>query len=105
MTRRLTNRFPIWEHDIPAIGPALGTADETIRFVKRFYDYADLPAVFDADALNVLAGALPPTKKVRMLTPHPAEMGRLIRKSAREVQTERLGAAQDFARHSGATSR
>ena len=86
-----------------AVGPGLGTGDETIRFVKRLYEEAETPAVFDADALNALAGALPPTKKVRVLTPHPGEMGRLIGKSTKEVQADRLGAAQSLARESGAT--
>jgi NAD(P)H-hydrate epimerase len=59
--------------------------------------------VFDADALNALAGALPATKKNRILTPHPGEMGRLTGKSTKEVQADRLVAAQELARQSGAT--
>jgi hydroxyethylthiazole kinase-like uncharacterized protein yjeF len=86
-----------------AIGPGLGTADETVRFVKQVYADADLPAVVDADALNALAGALPSTTKIRVLTPHPGEMGRLIDKSAKEVQADRLGVSQDLAQRSGAT--
>jgi ADP-dependent NAD(P)H-hydrate dehydratase / NAD(P)H-hydrate epimerase len=85
-----------------AAGPGLGTEDETIRFVKRLYEEADIPGVFDADALNALAGALPPTQKTRVLTPHPGEMGRLTGKSTRQVQADRLGAAQALARESGA---
>jgi hydroxyethylthiazole kinase-like uncharacterized protein yjeF len=86
-----------------AIGPGLGTADETVRFVKHVYEEADLPAVVDADGLNALAGALPATTKIRILTPHPGEMGRLIGKSAKEVQADRLNVSQDLARSSGAT--
>lgn len=86
-----------------AIGPGLGTEDETVRFVERIYAEADAPAVVDADALNALAGSLPHTDKIRILTPHPGEMGRLIGKSAKEVQADRLGTAQQFAQQSGAT--
>jgi NAD(P)H-hydrate epimerase len=86
-----------------AAGPGLGTEAETVRLVKRLYDEAGIPAVFDADALNALAGALPSTKKIRVLTPHPGEMGRLTGKSTKEVQADRLGAAQELARQSGAT--
>jgi ADP-dependent NAD(P)H-hydrate dehydratase / NAD(P)H-hydrate epimerase len=86
-----------------AIGPGLGTAEETVRFVKQVYEDADLPAVIDADALNALAGALPATTKIRVLTPHPGEMGRLIGKSAKEVQADRLKVSQDLAQRSGAT--
>ncbi len=86
-----------------AIGPGLGTEDETVRFVKRLYEEAEAPAVVDADALNALAGALPKTNKIRILTPHPGEMGRLIGKSTKEVQADRLGVAQQLAEKSGAT--
>jgi ADP-dependent NAD(P)H-hydrate dehydratase / NAD(P)H-hydrate epimerase len=86
-----------------AIGPGLGTADETVRFVKQVYEEADLPAVVDADGLNALAGALPSTTKIRVLTPHPGEMGRLIDESAKEVQADRLKVSQDLAQRSGAT--
>jgi NAD(P)H-hydrate epimerase len=86
-----------------AIGPGLGTEEETVRFVKQVYEEADLPAVVDADGLNALAGALPQTTKIRVLTPHPGEMGRLIGKSAKEVQADRLQVSQDLAQRSGAT--
>ena len=85
-----------------AIGPGLGTEDETVRLVKSLYGDAEAPAVFDADALNALAGALPKTTKVRVLTPHPGEMSRLTGKSTKEVQADRLGAATELARDSGA---
>jgi ADP-dependent NAD(P)H-hydrate dehydratase / NAD(P)H-hydrate epimerase len=86
-----------------AIGPGLGAAEETVRFVKQVYEEADLPAVVDADGLNALAGELPSTTKTRILTPHPGEMGRLIGKSAKEVQADRLKVSQDLAQQSGAT--
>jgi NAD(P)H-hydrate epimerase len=85
-----------------AIGPGLGTEDETVRFVKRVYEQAGVPAVVDADALNALAGSLPHTDKIRILTPHPGEMARLTGRSTKEVQADRLGIAQQFAGESGA---
>jgi ADP-dependent NAD(P)H-hydrate dehydratase / NAD(P)H-hydrate epimerase len=105
MTEPLEGSLPdlLKDMTVLAIGPGLGTADETVRFVKQVYQEVDLPAVLDADALNALAGALPPTTKRRVLTPHPGEMGRLIGKSAKEVQADRLKVAQDLAQHSGAT--
>ena len=57
-----------------------------------------MPAVVDADALNALAGDLPHTDKIRILTPHPGEMSRLMGISTKEVQADRLGNAQSFAR-------
>jgi len=87
-----------------AIGPGLGTEDETVRLVKKLYEDANVPAVFDADALNALAeSGLPRTDKIRILTPHPGEMSRLSGKSTKEVQADRLGLAQQFASQNGAT--
>lgn len=86
-----------------ALGPGLGTEEETVRLVRRIYEEAELPAVVDADALNALAGHLPRTDRVRILTPHPGEMGRLTGKSVKEVQADRLGTARQFAHDCGAT--
>ena len=86
-----------------ALGPGLGMGREAVRLVKRLYAEAPVPAVVDADALNALAGALPQTDKIRVLTPHPGEMARLTGKPVKDVQADRLAAAQDLARHSGAS--
>jgi NAD(P)H-hydrate epimerase len=87
-----------------AVGPGLGTENETVQLVQRLYAEAETPAVCDADALNALAGVLPKvTDQIRILTPHPGEMSRLAGKSIKEVQADRLGTAQTFARESGAT--
>ncbi len=86
-----------------ALGPGLGTEEETVRFVKKLYAEAELPAVIDADALNALAeSGLPRTDKIRILTPHPGEMSRLIRKLTKEVQADRVGVAQQLSAESGA---
>jgi NAD(P)H-hydrate epimerase len=86
-----------------AVGPGLGTEDKTVRLVKTLYEQGEIPGVFDADALNALAGSLPHTDKTRILTPHPGEMSRLIGESVKEVQADRLGVAQELAKTSGAT--
>jgi len=57
------------------------------------------PLVIDADGLNLLAGefsgaTLPPA----ILTPHPAEAGRLLGCSAGEVQADRVGGACELAK-------
>ncbi len=86
-----------------AVGPGFGTSPDAVRFVTRLYTESSLPAVFDADALNILAADLPKTDKIRILTPHPGEMGRLVGISTKEVQADRLDHAQALARKSGAT--
>ncbi len=86
-----------------ALGPGLGTAPEAVRLARELYEGADIPAVVDADALNALAGSLPRTSRIRVLTPHPGEMARLTGKSLKDVQGDRLGCAQRLAAESGAT--
>jgi NAD(P)H-hydrate epimerase len=83
-----------------AVGPGLGTSPETVRFVKRLYAESEVHAVFDADALD---GELGHTDKIRILTPHPGEMSRLMGISTKQVQADRMGNAQSLAKQSGAT--
>jgi hydroxyethylthiazole kinase-like uncharacterized protein yjeF len=85
-----------------AIGPGLGTEEETVRLVRELYTSVELPMVVDADALNALAGSDLRTDKIRILTPHPGEMGRLAGKSSKDVQRERLESAQTLAQQSHA---
>jgi NAD(P)H-hydrate epimerase len=84
-----------------AIGPGLGHGDEIVRLVQTVYEQAEVPAVVDADALNALAGELPRTEHLRILTPHPGEMGRLIGKTPQQVQADRLSVAREFASVNG----
>ena len=85
-----------------AMGPGLGTEEETVRLVRALYEQVEIPAVVDADALNALAGVLPRTNKIRILTPHPGEMSRLAQKSIKDVQSDRVATAQHLADKSGA---
>jgi NAD(P)H-hydrate epimerase len=86
-----------------AIGPGLGTADETVSLVRDLYESVDLPVVIDADGLNAMAETDLKTGRIRVLTPHPGEMGRLLGKSAKEIQASRLECAESLAERSGAT--
>ncbi len=63
----------------------------------------DVPIVLDADGLNILARLFPEKTKRKLprgnwiLTPHPAEAGRLLGARASEVQQDRVSAAQHIA--------
>ncbi|HEX4807912.1 MAG TPA: NAD(P)H-hydrate dehydratase [Bryobacteraceae bacterium] len=105
MTVRLENDLSetLAKKTVIALGPGLGTEEPAVRLVKTLYEHENTPFVVDADALNALAGSLPKTDKIRVLTPHPGEMSRLTGKSVKEVQADRLGAAQELAKESGAT--
>jgi NAD(P)H-hydrate epimerase len=91
--------------DAAVAGPGLGEAAGTIRMLERLLREARIPIVADADALNAFRGR--PTyfasrRSPTVLTPHPGEAGRLLGRSSRAVQADRLGAARALARRSRA---
>ena len=91
-----------------AIGPGLGQMPETSRFITGLLSAANLPAVIDADALNILStepeqiAALAKGRTI-VLTPHPGEMARLTGKPVAEIQASRLETARAFAVRMGIT--
>jgi NAD(P)H-hydrate epimerase len=91
-----------------AIGPGIGQAPETVKFVTGLLAATKIPAVIDADALNILAAKpvlLAKLAKGRtvVLTPHPGEMARLAGLTVAEVQARRLDVARSFATNFGVT--
>ena len=88
------------EADAVALGPGLSTQPGVAEFVAALVERYRGPLILDADGLNVLGrepAALRRRSGPAILTPHPGEMGRLIGKSAAEVQCDRLGVARSFA--------
>jgi ADP-dependent NAD(P)H-hydrate dehydratase / NAD(P)H-hydrate epimerase len=91
-----------------AIGPGLGQAAETAEFVAGLLAATHIPAVIDADALNILAAkpdllAGLANGRTVVMTPHPGEMARLAGITVAEVQRDRLGVARGFAQRYGVT--
>ncbi len=91
-----------------AIGPGLGQGAETVKFTTGLLSATRIPAVIDADALNILAAKpvlLAKLAKGRtlVLTPHPGEMARLAGITVAEVQANRLEVARGFAQRLGVT--
>ncbi len=91
-----------------AIGPGLGQSPETVKFTTGLLSATKIPAVIDADALNILAAK--PVLLVKLakgrqlvLTPHPGEMARLAGITVTEVQANRLEVARSFAQRTGVT--
>jgi NAD(P)H-hydrate epimerase len=87
--------------DVLAIGPGLGRAPATRRFITSLVDKATMPLVIDADGLNAfiedpdrLAGR---EGRDVIITPHPGEMARLVGMSTDEVQSSRMEIARNFA--------
>ncbi len=88
-----------------ALGPGLSTRGETPDLVRRIVRSVPLPMVIDADGLNALVGhleALQGAGAPRILTPHPGEMARLLERSVRQIQEERIGSARKLATGTGA---
>jgi ADP-dependent NAD(P)H-hydrate dehydratase / NAD(P)H-hydrate epimerase len=83
-----------------AIGPGLGLDDETRALARVLVSTMPRPMVVDADALTALADhldALRGAPGVRVLTPHPGEMARLLGGAVGDVQRDRVGVARGFA--------
>lgn len=85
-----------------AMGPGLGTTEQTAVAMIAQLRRAGVPAVLDADALNVLANHrawLQQLPKSTILTPHPKEFDRMYGASTNSY--ERLSKASDVAQRSG----
>jgi hydroxyethylthiazole kinase-like uncharacterized protein yjeF len=85
-----------------AVGPGLGQSAAAKGLLKNAIK-TQLPAVFDADALNLLAQeaiirrALVRRSAPTVITPHPAEAARLLGRSTQAVQDHRIEAARELA--------
>lgn len=88
--------------DAVVAGPGLGRTEHAATLVGAVLA-SDWPCVLDADALNLLAddknlrNACERRKADTLLTPHPAEAGRLLKLPTSEVQADRLAAARSLA--------
>jgi NAD(P)H-hydrate epimerase len=93
-----------------AVGPGLGQGPGTEILLEAVLSDTRLPAVIDADGLNTLSANSSLMEKMTevakagrtiVLTPHPGEMARLMRKTVKEIQSNRLDMARVFARDKG----
>ena len=91
--------------DVLVIGPGLGSRAREL--VERMLTGNATPVVLDADALTAFAGDAPAlgtllARRPAILTPHPAELGRLAGSSASEVLVRRFEVGGEVARVTGA---
>jgi len=90
--------------DAMVIGPGLGRREETQRAVTELLQTLTRPAVVDADGLNIAAANNLDWRRSGqpiIVTPHPAEMGRLARLDTAQVQADREGTARRYAGEHG----
>lgn len=86
--------------DVVALGPGLSQQPETKRLVQQLLPRVTKPLVVDADGLNAMAEEPKILSRLTLpivVTPHPGEMGRIIRLSAQDVQRDRERIATEFA--------
>lgn len=82
-----------------AIGCGLSVCDDTKKVVLSAVKNTDIPLIIDADGLNCLADSIDIIRNAKGrvgVTPHPAELARMMDMSAAEVAADRLGTAIRF---------
>ncbi len=86
-----------------AVGPGIGTNDETVHALERFLrpmSAASRPVILDADALNIIAEnktMLDYLPVLSIITPHPGEFDRLF--GEQKSNESRLAKAIEMARY------
>lgn len=86
--------------DSVAIGCGIGNNDDTQVIVGQVVKSSEVPVVLDADGINAVAPFIDIIKDKKaplVVTPHPAEMARLIGESTDYVQNHRMDVAKVFA--------
>ncbi len=105
MFNHVSARFE--EASVIVIGCGLGQSTEAKALVQRALA-SDKPVVFDADALNVIASdvklqdQLLARQAPSVLTPHPGEAAKLLRRETAGVNVDRVAACRELATQSGA---
>ncbi|MBQ5590611.1 MAG: NAD(P)H-hydrate dehydratase [Clostridia bacterium] len=87
--------------DVIVIGCGMGNTDYTDKILRLVVSLSNVPIIIDADGLNVLSSDMSVLKEKKqkiIVTPHPAEMGRLVKKSAQEVNKDRVLSATSFSK-------
>jgi NAD(P)H-hydrate epimerase len=82
-------------------GCGLSNNKHTQKLLKKLIKNCVVPMVIDADGINALANCIDLLKKAKasiILTPHPAEMARLLKCDVKTIEQNRIKIATDFAK-------
>lgn len=85
--------------DVVGIGCGLGMSDLAEQLVEHAIQYANVPCVVDADALNLIAKdrtILEKRRQPMILTPHMKEMTRLLGCDMQELQQHKVELLETF---------
>ncbi|MDW8002260.1 MAG: NAD(P)H-hydrate dehydratase [Deltaproteobacteria bacterium] len=94
----MTKEF-VSDKDVVILGPGLSQEEEAMEFARRIFLETDKPFVIDADGINAFKDEpdlLRNGKNRTLITPHPGEFSRLIKKSTREINEDRIGIGLGF---------
>lgn len=85
------------------IGPGLAgpDSDQMKTTTRRLWRDSIAPVIVDASALDWLAMDVVPKSVIRVITPHPGEAGRLLRTTAKNVESNRPEAIRNISRRFG----
>ena len=85
--------------DAALVGPGLSTGGQAVSELITLLRELEIPLVLDADAINIIssdedaAWFLEKYPAAVIMTPHPAEMGRLLHMTSKEVKEDLIGNA------------
>lgn len=90
------------EADALLLGPGLSMAEPAAEFVRTLIPRIEKPLVLDADGLNALVDAgADAVKRLRtlptILTPHPGELGRLVKRGGAAIAEDSVASAREAA--------
>jgi len=88
-----------------AVGPGLGDDERVGLLIKKILACCNQPVVLDADGLNLLCNDLDQLKhsKTRLIiTPHPGEAARMLKRKTSDINQDRLSSAVELAAQTGA---
>ncbi len=86
------------------IGCGMRVTDDTKALTEALLKKCERPVILDADGLNCISGhtdILKERSAPTIVTPHPGEMSRLCGTTVSEVQSDRKGTAEAFAKAHG----
>lgn len=94
--------------DVLCIGPGMGVSDDLEGLITELLKSLSKPAVIDADGINSIIDyrRLKDCNAPIILTPHPGEMARLIKRSGikmdvSDIERDRIEKARSFAKDTG----
>lgn len=85
--------------DVIICGPGLGKRDENRKMLRKCIKNSKCLMVIDADALNIISEENELLNYIRgraIFTPHPGEMARLVGKTVKEIEENRIEVCKQY---------